>query len=256
RVVTGHAEAALRVDRAGAEVGARSGRGNLADVGRAEVEIGLRADEPDRVEIAIVEHLDAHDRAALGVDELLDEHGAVRAEVERRRPGLEIGARIEPLDERARAADVLLYQERKAQLAARLEYLIAMIHDDGPRIIHAQALEEPDLQRLGLLEPVRVDGMDHGNAEGLPVRQERLGVEQNAAVTAPVRGGARAIDDDGVPRDPVARVEGVVRVIDLLERKPAMLELGDEPGRPLRMLVEDADGSGEANTHWGISMST
>src|SRR4030095_14278713 len=95
-----------------------------------------------------------------------------------------------------------------------------------------------------------------GRAGGPQVPEERLGVEQNAAVTAPVRGGARAIDDDGVPRDPVARVEGVVRVIDLLERKPAMLELGDEPGRPLRMLVEDADGSGEANTHWGISMST
>src|SRR5262249_6931253 len=166
----------------------------------------------------------------------------------RARGGLEGGARTESLDERARAADVGLDQERKAELAARLPHLIAMIHDDGPRIIHAQALEEPDLQRLGLLEPVRVDRIDHRDAERLPVRQERLGIEQDAAVAAPVRRGARAIDDDGVARDPVARVEGMVRVVDLLERKPAMLELGDEPGGPLRMLVEDADGSGEANT--------
>jgi hypothetical protein len=74
-------------------------------------------------------------------------------------------------------------------------------------------------------------------------------------VPAPVRRGARAIHDDRVARDPVARVEGVIRVIDLLERQAAMLELGDEPGRPLRMLVENADGRGEPNTHWAAFIS-
>ena len=75
--------------------------------------------------------------------------------------------------------------------------------------------------------------------------EQRLGVEEHAAMATPMRRGARAIHDDRVARHPVARVEGVVRVIDLLERQPAMLELGDEPGRPLGMLVEDADGRGE-----------
>jgi hypothetical protein len=41
---------------------------------------------------------------------------------------------------------------------------------------------------------------------------------------------------------PIARIEAVARMVDLLERQPPLLELGDEPGRPLRMLVEDADG--------------
>src|SRR2546427_119064 len=111
----------------------------------------------------------------------------------------------------------------------------------GIRQMSARPLEEPDLERLGLLEPVRADGIDDGYAEPLPVGQQRLGVEQHGAVATPMRRGARAIHDDRVARDALARVEGVVRVVDLLERQPAVLEPGDEPGRPLGRLAEGAD---------------
>src|SRR5439155_9461329 len=96
---------------------------------------------------AVVPHLDTHDRAVVRLDELLDQRGPIGAEVERGRARLEVGARVEALDERARAADVGLDENRKAKVAARLEHLIAMVHDDCPRIIHVQALEETDLER-------------------------------------------------------------------------------------------------------------
>src|SRR5262249_11390919 len=111
---------------------------------------------------------------------------------------------------------------------AGLGTLIVMVDDDGSGIVDPETLEETDLERLGLLEPIRADRIDHRDAERLPVGQQRLGVEQDAAVAPTVRRRTGAIDDDRIARNPIARVEAVVRVVDLLERQPPMLELGDE----------------------------
>src|SRR5262249_52828830 len=51
-------------------------------------------------------------------------------------------------------------------------------------------------------------------------------------------------------------VVGVVRVVDLLERQAATLQLGDEPGRPLRVLVHDGYGPGNARRHGYYLIST
>src|SRR6185369_318280 len=145
RLVARNLQPGLRLDRAGAEIGARRAGRNLTDVGGAQVEVGRRAYDSNRVQVLIVQHLDPHDRIVPRLDELLDQRRAIRAEVERARARLEIRARVEALDERARAADVRLDQQREPQLRAGLEDLVAVVHDDGPRIADAQALEEADL---------------------------------------------------------------------------------------------------------------
>src|SRR5437867_5667836 len=124
---------------------------------------------------------------------------------------------------------------------ARLDELGAVVHDDRRRIREAKPLEELHLERLGLLEPVGRHGIDHRDPERFVVAQERLGVEEHARVAAAVRRRARAVHDDGVAPPAVARIVAVVGVVDLLERQPPPLELGDEAGRPLGVLVQDAD---------------
>jgi len=55
------------------------------------------------------------------------------------------------------------------------------------------------------------------HADGLEMREQRLRVEEHAAVTAPVRRRARAVDDDVPAPTPVARVIAVLGVVDALD---------------------------------------
>ncbi len=116
-----------------------------------------------------------------------------------------------------------------------------MVHDDGAWVADPQALEQIELQRLRLLKPVRRDRIDHRYAERLVVSEERLRVEQNAAMAPHVRGRTGAVDNDTVARHAVMGLKGVVRVVDLLERQSAHFERFHQPLRPLWMLVEDSD---------------
>src|SRR5256885_17247362 len=95
-------------------------------------------------------------------------------------------ARLEALDERARAADVRLHDRGKADALARLQELVPVVHDDGARVAHAETLEQRELECLRLLEAPGRDRVDDGDAEGLPVGQQRLGVEEHAPVAAPM----------------------------------------------------------------------
>jgi hypothetical protein len=130
-----------------------------------------------------------------------------------------------------------------------------MVQHDGARIANAQPLEEVRLERLRFLEAVGGDRIDDRDAERLVVVQQRLGVEEHAAVAAPVRGRARAVDDDRVAPPPVTRVVGVVGVVDLLEREAPMLQFGDQPGRPVRMLVDDRNRRGNPGFHIAVTIS-
>src|SRR5439155_415204 len=188
-------------------------------------------DDADRVEEAPVHHLHTHDGAVLRLDVLLEQRGPVGPEVQPLRRRLEVHARVEPLDERPGAADAGLDQHREAEARARLDELGAVVHDDRRRIREAKPLEELHLERLGLLEPVGRHGIDHRDPERFVVAQERLGVEEHARVAAAVRRRARAVHDDGVAPPAVARIVAVVGVVDLLERQPPPLELGDEASR-------------------------
>src|SRR5262245_36332178 len=131
-----------------------------------------------------------------------------------------------------------------------------MVHHDGARVADAQSLEEPELQRLGLLEAIRGDGIDHGNAERLHVSEEGLGVEEDPGMPARVRRGARAVDDHRVRRAAVVGIEGVVRVIDLLPGQASPSQLADEAGRPLGVLVQDADRGYKPRIHIVFPFST
>ncbi len=73
------------------------------------------------------------------------------------------------------------------------------------------------------------------------VVEQRLRVEQHAAVPAAVRGRARAVHEHVVTAPAVAGIEPVPRVIDLLDHEIPALQLRDQPSRPLRMLVEYPD---------------
>ena len=64
-----------------------------------------------------------------------------------------------------------------------------MVDHDGSRVVDAEPLEEPGLERLRLLEPIRAHRIDDGDPEGLVVGQERLRVEEDAAVAARVEDG-------------------------------------------------------------------
>src|SRR5256885_13187074 len=57
-------------------------------------------------------------------------------------------ARLEALDERARAADVRLHDRGKADALARLQELVPVVHDDGARVAHAETLEQRELECL------------------------------------------------------------------------------------------------------------
>ena len=115
-------------------------------------------DDPDRVEIPVVQHLDAHDRAVLRLDELLDERGAVGAEVERGGARLPSSARESNRSMSAPEPPTFgLTRSGKRSSPLAFSDLVAVVDDDRPRIAHTQALEETDLQRLGLLEAIRAE---------------------------------------------------------------------------------------------------
>ena len=91
--------------------------------------------------------------------------GTVWTEVEAWQALLELLARAQAHDARARAADIGLDHQGKADAIEDLEHLVAMVYDDGARVAHAQTLEEAELERLGLLEPVGRHGVDHRHAQ-------------------------------------------------------------------------------------------
>jgi hypothetical protein len=62
-------------------------------------------------------------------------------------------------------------------------------------------------------------------------------------MTSHVRRWARAVDDNPVAPGAVMRVEGVVRVIDLLEREATRLKSVQQSPRPFRVFVQDSDRS-------------
>jgi hypothetical protein len=124
-----------------------------------------------------------------------------------------------------------------------------MVHDQAPGIAGAHTLEEAELERLGLLEAIGGNGVDDRDPEGLVVGEEGLRVEQHPPVPARVGGRARAVHDHGVTGPSISRVERVARVIDLLPGEAAAVELFEEPARPLRMLIQDADGAGQQGCH-------
>src|SRR5207237_9488779 len=109
------------------------------------------------------------------------------------------------------------------------------------------AREEVYVEGVGLFDSVRTEGVDHRHAELLVVGEHGFGVELRAGVSTRVGRRARPIDQHGIVRVPVARVEGVARVIDLFVRKSARVERGDQAPRPLGVLIEDSDW---ALYHW------
>jgi hypothetical protein len=159
---------------------------------------------------------------------LLDECDAVWTEGQSVGGYLQIDAGLELHDPRARAPDVGLDQNRKAQPIHGLEQLLGVVDHDRPRVADAESLEETYLKRLGLLQPPGGDRVDHGDAESGVVIEQGLGIEQHVAVTPRMGRGTRAVHDHGIPALAIRRIEGVTGRVDLLERKLAMLELGQE----------------------------
>ena len=58
--------------------------------------------------------------------------------------------------------------------------------------------------------------------------EQGLGIEENTAVTPPVLGRARPVDDDVPVPSAVARVETVLGMVDPLDLESAPFELRDQ----------------------------
>src|SRR5262245_16567916 len=104
-----------------------------------------------------------------------------------------------------------------------------MVHHYAAGIAGAHALEQAELERLGLLEAIGGDRIDDRDAERLVMSQDRRRVEEHALVTPRVRGGTGPVHDLGVAGTAITWIERVIRVIDLLPRQAAPVQLVEKP---------------------------
>jgi hypothetical protein len=149
---------------------------------------------------------------------------------------------LEPRDARAAAADVGLDQQREAQRLRGGRHLRDVVHDAGRRIADAELLEHLDLRRLRDLDRVDRAAVDDRHADALEVAQPGQGVERGLTPAAHVGRWAGAVDDQRERRRALGRIERVARRVDARERERPALEHGEQGAKPVRVLVEDADG--------------
>src|SRR5829696_4132169 len=230
----------VALDRQPASRDAVGEAGELAVVGRAEVEGAREQKDPDRVQELASQDLDAHDRVALGRELLLKEERSVDAAVDFGRRQLLV--RRERLDPGAAPADVRLHQHRILQPFGGAHELARIGDHSRARMSDPERGEQRRLARLGQLELVRAEAVQDTCTDRVEVGEVVERVEDGTRVAARPRRRAHPVDDERVRALALVRIEREARGVHPLVRHAPPVELGEQRLEPLRVLVEDRDG--------------